>query len=66
VCRLSEDRGTSWPDAALASLLYASTRVLVLTQKAVLYLCVDSVQPHDAAAGSLSYQGARSTRLASR
>jgi hypothetical protein len=31
--------------AALSSLRHASTRVLVLTQKAVLYLCVDSVQP---------------------
>jgi hypothetical protein len=39
--------------AALSSLRHASTRVLVLTQKAVLYLCVDSVQPLFRALGLL-------------
>jgi hypothetical protein len=32
-------------DALLASLRCAPARALVLTQKAVLYLCVDPVQP---------------------
>ena len=40
-------------NAALSSLRHAPTRVLVLTQKAVLYLFVDSVQPLFRALGLL-------------
>jgi hypothetical protein len=40
-------------DALLASLRCAPARALVLTQKAVLYLCVDPVQPLFRALGLL-------------